>query len=125
MQGRWLAPLTRSFFAMAGIAPGMKVLDIGSGAGDVSLLTAELVGPSGSVTGIDYNPAFIQYARERVREAGVFNVSFVEADIATVELSGEYDALVGRLVLAYTREPAAIVRKLAASLRPGGIEISD
>ncbi|MBE3560090.1 MAG: class I SAM-dependent methyltransferase [Ktedonobacteraceae bacterium] len=121
LQGRWLAPLTRSFLSMAGIAPGMRVLDIGSGAGDVSLLTAELVGPQGSVTGIDYNSAFIQYGRERVQKAGVANVSFIEGDIATVELPGEYDAMVGRLVLGYTREPAAIVRRLAASLRPGGI----
>ena len=49
-------PGTRELLAQAGLAPGMRVLDAGSGAGDVALIAAELVGPSGTVVGLDLNP---------------------------------------------------------------------
>jgi len=52
-QARLLWPMTQRLLHHAGIVPGMRVLDVGSGAGDVALLAAELVGPSGSVIGID------------------------------------------------------------------------
>ncbi|HEX5504281.1 MAG TPA: methyltransferase domain-containing protein, partial [Thermomicrobiales bacterium] len=58
---------TRRFFAEAGLAPGMRVLDIGSGAGDVALLAAEFVGPTGHVVGVDLNPDVLAVARERAR----------------------------------------------------------
>ena len=56
-QAALYAPATRRLFEAAGIGPGMKVLDLGSGAGDVALLAAELVGPTGHVVGVDMNPA--------------------------------------------------------------------
>ena len=56
MQGDFFAGMTRSILADAGLVPGMRVLDIGCGAGDVSFLAAEMVGPSGWVMGIDRVP---------------------------------------------------------------------
>ena len=53
VQARLIEPITRTFFSDAGLAPGMRVLDIGSGAGDVAFLAAELVGEEGEVVGID------------------------------------------------------------------------
>ena len=58
-QAQIYGPLTRRFFATAGIAAGMKVLDVGSGAGDVALLLADLVGPRGAVTGVEMNPTIV------------------------------------------------------------------
>jgi cyclopropane fatty-acyl-phospholipid synthase-like methyltransferase len=52
-QARLIDPITRRFFGEAGIEEGMRVLDVGSGAGDVALLAAELVGASGAVVGVD------------------------------------------------------------------------
>lgn len=69
-------PLTRHLFEEAGITAGMKVLDIGSGAGDVSFLVAELVGPAGCVLGVDANPAIVEAARARAHVAGLTYVSF-------------------------------------------------
>jgi SAM-dependent methyltransferase len=120
-QGRWLAPLSRCFLQMAGITAGMQVLDVGCGVGDVSLLLAEQVGPDGSVTGIDHNAGFLEIARRRAEAARLPNVTFVEGDLATVDLAGSYDALVGRLVLGFLQERSAILRRLAAQVRPGGI----
>ena len=56
LQGRALAPATRMIFATAGIRPGMRVLDLGCGAGDVAFVAANLVGPDGEVVGVDRSP---------------------------------------------------------------------
>src|SRR5438128_110207 len=79
-QARILALPLRRFLEDAGIGPGMRVLEIGSGAGDVALVAAELVGPSGTVTGVDMNGALLEKARERARSAGLGNVTFVVGD---------------------------------------------
>jgi ubiquinone/menaquinone biosynthesis C-methylase UbiE len=114
-------PSTRLLFEEAGITAGMKVLDVGSGAGDVALLAADLVGPSGTVIGVDPNPSILETARERVRAAGLSNVSFIAEDIRSVDLDHDFDAVVGRLVLMYLGEPEAVLRSLSGHLRPGGI----
>ncbi len=114
-------PSTRRLFEEAGITAGMKVLDVGSGAGDVALLAADLVGPSGTVIGVDPNPSILETARERVRAAGLSNVSFIADDIRSAKLDHDFDAVVGRLVLIYLGEPEALLRLLSGHLRPGGI----
>lgn len=73
--GRLLSPSTRQLLERAGIAAGMKVLDVGSGAGDVALLAGELVGPSGMVVGVESNPQMLEIARARVQVAGLRQVS--------------------------------------------------
>lgn len=62
-QARMVEPITRRFSVQAGIAPGMRVLDIGSGVGDVAFLAADLVGNAGDVTGIDQSTAALAIAR--------------------------------------------------------------
>jgi ubiquinone/menaquinone biosynthesis C-methylase UbiE len=64
-QARLLEPLTREFLSQAGIVPGMRVLDVGSGAGDVAFLAAELVGDTGTVIGTDRAPGVLAIARAR------------------------------------------------------------
>ncbi len=120
-QSRLLEPITRRFLTSAGISKGMRVLDIGSGAGDVSLIAAELVGPEGEVVGVDMNPDILEIARTRVREAGHENVEFLAGDAQALDLGGQFDALVGRLVLMYIPDPAAVLKQLLTRLKPGGI----
>src|SRR6202034_2719373 len=81
-QAEILKPITRRLFAEAGIGQGMRVLDLGSGAGDVSLLLAERVGPNGSVIGLDVDEGALAHARKRLSAAGVSNVTFVHSDFA-------------------------------------------
>jgi SAM-dependent methyltransferase len=69
-QGAAMAPATRMIFTEAGIRPGMRVLDLGCGAGDVAFLAAELVGPGGSVLGIDTLGGFVPRQGSRVFELG-------------------------------------------------------
>src|SRR5262249_26099103 len=74
-QAALLRPITERLMRDAGIGPGMRVLDCGCGAGDVSMLAAELVGGSGTVVGIDRSRAAIGVAEERARAAGLAQVS--------------------------------------------------
>jgi SAM-dependent methyltransferase len=115
------APYTARFLEDAGVSRGMKVLDVGTGAGDVALLTAELVGQDGTVVGIDFNAELIQTARARAAAAGFDHVSFVVGDAASAELDRDFDAVIGRCVLFFAREPAALVRRLTGYVRDGGI----
>lgn len=120
-QARILAPATRTVLGLAGVAPGMRVLDLGSGVGDVAFEAAALVGPTGSVVGIDQSATALAVATHRAERRGLTNVSFVQDDLHTTELADEFDAVVGRLILLYLPEPDQVLRRFAGLLRPGGI----
>lgn len=120
-QGRILGDSTEHLLRRAGIQPGMRVLDIGSGAGDVALLAAHLVGLQGRVVGVDNSAEATSGARERARQARVANVEFVTCDAADVVLDAPVDAIVGRLVLVFFDDPTEVLRRLLRNLRPGGI----
>ena len=114
-------PSTRRMFEDAGITAGMKVLDVGSGAGDVALLAAEMVGPAGSVLGIDVNDVILETARARAEAAGFTHLTSRSGDIRQLELSHGFDAVVGRLVLQYVNDPVAVLTAANQHLSPGGI----
>jgi SAM-dependent methyltransferase len=115
-----LNPFTRALLREAGLAEGMRVLDVGTGAGDVALVAGELVGPTGRVVGLDQDPQILRTAFARAQAAGLDNVSFVAGDCRDAP-AGPFDAIVGRLVLMYLPDPAATLRGLADRLAPGGI----
>jgi ubiquinone/menaquinone biosynthesis C-methylase UbiE len=120
-QAAFIRPFTERLFRDAGIARGMKVLDLGSGAGDVALLAARLVGQEGTVLGIDTNPAILEVALARARAAQHRNVSFEAGDIRTLSLARDFDAVVGRYFLMFNSDPADTMREIVDHLRPGGI----
>lgn len=120
-QGDLVSPSTRILLQRAGIVPGMKVLDVGSGAGDVALLAAELVGSTGLVVGVDSDPAVLETARVRARAAGLTQVSFITGDMRSVALDRDFDAVIGRNVLMYVADLADTLRTVVQHLRPGGI----
>ncbi len=122
-QGRMLAPATRIILEAAGLRPGMRVLDLGSGMGDVAFLAAELVGPGGEVVGIDSSPDTVARATISAECLGFSHVRFVAGDIREAGPPGLYDAIIGRLVLMYTPDPAGVLSTHAAQLRPGGLVV--
>lgn len=110
---------TREVLRRAGLRPGMSVLDIGCGVGDVSMAAAELVGPTGRVLGIDRSPAALSLARARIERAGLAQVSFADGDIYTYSPDSKFDALVGRFILLHVPDPVGAIRRLVAFLNPG------
>ena len=122
-QGAAIAPATRMIFAEAGIRPGMRVLDIGCGAGDVTFVAADLVGPDGSVVGVDRSPDALARARLRAGQRGLTQVQFIQGDINDPAPGGPFDAIVERLALWLVPDPAALLRRQAKVLRPGGLVV--
>ena len=120
-QERLVGPATRQFFHEAGIGAGMRVLDVGSGAGDVAFLAADMVGATGEVIGTDKAAAAIAAATKRAEDRRLRNVSFRQGDPTTMAFDQPFDAVVGRYVLVFQADLAATVRKLAEHLRPGGV----
>jgi len=120
-QAARFAPLTERLFREAGIRVGHRVLDLGSGVGDIAILAARLVGPSGEVLGIERDPRSIVRARARVAEAGLTNVSFIQSDVSAITSGKQFDAAVGRFILMYLPDPAGALRSLSQLLRPGGV----
>lgn len=121
-QGDAVGPMTERLLLQAGVGKGMRVLDLGCGAGDVAILLARLVGPDGAVVGVDREAPMVERACERARELGLSQVSFVEGDFRRLGPGhGSFDAAVGRLVLMYQVDPVEAVRAVASRVRPGGV----
>ncbi len=122
-QGAVCAPFTRQLFAQAGIGPGMRVLDVGSGSGDVSFLAADLVGESGHVLGVDRSAEAVKRARARAIRRNHPNVEFVLGDPAAMKFDQPFDAIVGRFVLMYQDDPVESLSKMTRHLRAGGLVV--
>jgi ubiquinone/menaquinone biosynthesis C-methylase UbiE len=120
-QATILRPITERLLRGAGIRPGMRVLDLGCGAGDVSFLAADLVGASGTVVGVDRSPEASAVARRRALTAGLRNVHFEEAAVGAFSGIEPFDMVVGRYVLIHQADPVDFIRTAAALCRPGGV----
>jgi SAM-dependent methyltransferase len=121
-QAELFDPLTERVFRAAGLGNGMRVLDLGSGAGDVAMLAARLVGPEGEVVGVERDPEAVASATARVTQAGLTNVRFIQGDAQKLDgVADGFDAAVGRLVLMYFPDPVAGLRRTAGLVRPGGL----
>jgi ubiquinone/menaquinone biosynthesis C-methylase UbiE len=113
-------PITSRLLEDCGLGAGMRVLDIGSGAGDVAMLAAELVGPTGRVVGIDRSAEVIQHARSRAEIAGLGHLDFRVASLEESSDFGSFDLVVGRFVLLHQADQAAFLRKAVSFVRRGG-----
>jgi ubiquinone/menaquinone biosynthesis C-methylase UbiE len=120
-QGTIMREPTAATFRAAGIHPGMHVLDLGSGVGDVAMLVADLVGPTGSVLGLDRDAASVAWATGRVTEAGYTNIRFQACEFNEFANEFQFDALVGRFILMYLPDPAGVLMGLSSHLRSGAI----
>ncbi|HZU47784.1 MAG TPA: class I SAM-dependent methyltransferase [Mycobacterium sp.] len=121
LQARLYDEHTEQALRLAGLRTGMRVLDVGCGPGDVSFVAAQLVGPTGTVLGVDAAPDIIELARARADERGLSSVRFEQTVIADLAVDEPVDAVIGRLILMHLPDPAAVLRQLAALVRPGGL----
>lgn len=115
--------ITRKLIESGEIKPGMKILDLGCGNGDVTFLLLNYVGTEGVVVGIDNNENTIANANIKVAELGLSNVFFYVADI-TQDFKIEYydfDAIVVRRVLMYLTKPRNTISIALKYLKPNGV----
>ncbi len=122
-QAHYMRGITESIWRAAGIAAGMRVIDVGCGVGDTTFLAAELVGPTGFVVGMDRSSDALSTARQRAAKASLRNVEFLEGDIysPSPDLQGNFDAVVGRLVLIHQPDIVLALRSLRRLSRTGGL----
>jgi ubiquinone/menaquinone biosynthesis C-methylase UbiE len=118
-QARIVRPVTERLLRAAGIASGMRVLDIGCGVGDASLLAADLVGPAGSVIGIDWRWDLIAVARKRAGDKRFRHVTFKSVPLEA--LSASFDAVIGRYVCAHQPDLTRVLRIAAHLARRGAV----
>jgi arsenite methyltransferase len=114
-------------FSLGRIEAGARVLDLGSGAGTDSLIAGQMVGPEGSVTGIDMTPEMLAKARGAAAEMGAANVEFVEAEAERLPFAdGSFEVVISNGVIDLIPDKDAVFSELLRVLAPGGrIQIAD
>lgn len=120
-QAVFFADMTREVLERAGVRTGMKVLDLGCGVGDVSLIAAELVGEDGQVTGIDISEGAVALARARAESAGAGNAEFAVSAIEDYDGFEDFDAVVGRFILIHMADAAGSVADIGRRVKPGTV----
>jgi len=114
---RGLAEAANAVLKLAGARSGERVLDIGCGAGITSFSLAELVGPSGHVTGVDVSRPLLVLARSRTSAT---NIDFIEADAALYPFKSDYDLIFSRFGVMFFVDPVAAFRNIRNAAVPGG-----
>ena len=107
--------------ALAQLAPGEVVLDLGSGGGIDVLLSAKRVGPTGKAYGLDMTDEMLALARENQRKAGVGNVEFLKGEIEHIPLpDGSVDVIISNCVINLSADKDRVLREAFRVLKPGG-----
>jgi SAM-dependent methyltransferase len=114
-------------FALGTLQQGEEVLDVGSGAGSDSLVASQMVGPGGSVTGVDMTPEMLSKARAAAAEMGATNVAFVEGEAERLPFEDEsFDVVISNGVIDLTPDKDQVFSEIHRVLRPGGrIQVAD
>lgn len=117
---RQMAFLNHRLVADARLRHGMRVLDLGSGTGYPALLAAQVVGASGSVTGIDLADQMLDAARRKASSLGLTNVTFRTGDVTTLPFEAtSFDAVTSRFCLMFLPEIPKAAAEIARVLKPG------
>ena len=114
-------------WALGRLAPGERVLDLGSGAGTDSLIAAQMVGEQGRVTGIDMTQEMLAKARAAAAEMGATNVDFVEGEAERLPFpDASFDVVISNGVIDLVPDKDAVFMELFRVLAPGGrIQVAD
>jgi 2-polyprenyl-3-methyl-5-hydroxy-6-metoxy-1,4-benzoquinol methylase len=120
-QAGFFAEATRDILVRAGLKPGMRVLDVGCGVGDVTSIAADLVGTSGEVLGIDISSEALGIAEARMRASGRGQTRFLASPVEAFEGLEGFDAIIGRFILVHMPDPAAVLSLLASRARAGAL----
>ena len=125
-QARMWEEATAHVLAAVGLGPGMSCLDVGSGPGAVMRLMADRVGPEGRVTGIEIDGALGAEALQDLRREGGAEFEQITADLLKLEAPAgvPFDLTFCRLLLMHMHDPVAILEKMLAWTKPGGVVVA-
>lgn len=113
-------PIADRLVAELAPAPGERWLDIGCGAGAVTLPAARAVGPHGAVVGVDIAPGMVRRCGDTAAAEGLAQVSVHVGDASSPPVEGPFDVVASSLVLFFLTEPASALRAWHELLREGG-----
>jgi ubiquinone/menaquinone biosynthesis C-methylase UbiE len=111
---------SEAVFPSLPVRPGDRGLDVGCGFGDTAIKLAKLVGPQGSVVGVDCCDAFLEHARREVRASELANVHFLRGDAEIALPTDQFDFVFSRFGTMFFANPVAGLRNMRKALRPGG-----
>lgn len=109
-----------AIFPKLEVNEGEKVMDAGAGFGDTAIMLANRVGSKGHVDAIDCCDAFLDYGRKDAADAGVGNVTFIEADVQFTPFKPDYDLVFSRFGTMFFENPVAAMKNMRRALKPGG-----
>lgn len=124
LQHRVWRPRMLDAWRRAGLTVGQTVLDVGAGPGYATVDLAEIVGPAGRVVAAERSGRFVEALNARGRRHGLANVEVIEADVVEQSLGESFaDMAWCRWLLSFALDPARVVGRIAASLKPGGVAV--
>jgi ubiquinone/menaquinone biosynthesis C-methylase UbiE len=123
LQASVINPLSEQLLKRAGVSAGMRVLDIGCGVGELSMIAARLVGRSGRVTGIDIDEGALALAAARAREERLPPIEFLHGSVSAFRTDMSFDAVIGRHILIHMPDPSAVLRLAHSLLHAGGVAL--
>lgn len=120
---RVMWPTTSRVLAEAGLAPGMRCLDLGCGGGDVTLQLATSVGPLGQVIGIDMDETKLDLGQQTAKRLRLGNVQFRRLNVHDWIEESQYDCIYSRFLLTHLADPLRVLRQMLRAVRPGGLVV--
>jgi SAM-dependent methyltransferase len=125
-EARLTAPLSERMVELAGLRPGMRVLDLATGRGEPAILAAQRVAPGGSVLGVDCSASMLEMARERATREGVSNLELrvLDAELLEGVPTAHFDATLARWGLMYMASPVAALKAARRAMRPKGLLVA-
>jgi len=125
-ESRLTGPVSDRMLELAGLLPGMRVLDLGTGRGEPALRAARRLGPEGLVVGVERSPEILRMAREAADREGLTNVDFRAADAEQLNDLGprSFHVATSRWALMYMQAPVAALARARAALVPTGVLVA-
>jgi ubiquinone/menaquinone biosynthesis C-methylase UbiE len=117
--GEILNPHTKKLLEIDGSIKGKNFLDLGCGGGSVTLMVAEMTGPEGNVTAIDFDSDILELAKKDAKEKGLNNISFRSLDAYELDHENTFDIAYSRFLLSHLQQPAIVLNRLHRSVKPG------
>jgi SAM-dependent methyltransferase len=126
VESRLTASVSERMLDLAGLRPGMRVLDVATGRGEPALRAARRVGPEGRVLGVDLSAELLQMARERADREGLSNLELRPADAERLEgvPHAHFHAATTRWGLMYMASPVDALASTRRALLPDGVLVA-